>query len=371
MLELPPPSQTSQAASLTGRKDHPFAQPIWDTRIQALWITFTGIYVIFGSYATARLAYPRWVSSFFLTIAAILVILLVSHSVVAIDKNASRKTLLIALTACLFFVQKSGDVYKDYNGVVFSILFSIFIFILVWLPDDSIVRDRLKLHAIAMLIAAIIFSAMELLATVCVKMIMQYYQIPYEIMVISPHVAGISVGMSSFFLLDTYLAQRANCFVGERTSMLRRLLRILMAVGIAIFITHLANMARFKVSILNTVPGIAFSSLYVVILVGVVSTCIWLFHVAVLRNAFARGGVFLTLAVVTTIGLAALHRVVQMLSGQALTDFVLLCTSIYSLPAFSIVVATIATTVSFRTICGELYECTNFQDSKSLPKLPQ
>jgi hypothetical protein len=87
-----------QTRRLLPQQGHPFAISIWDIRLQAMWITFTGIYVITGTIA-ANPANERWLSSTFLTIAGILVLLLVCHTVIAVDRNASRKTLLVALTA--------------------------------------------------------------------------------------------------------------------------------------------------------------------------------------------------------------------------------------------------------------------------------
>jgi hypothetical protein len=126
--------QPPSIRNLMRKNNHPFSQAIWDARLQAAWIVFAGRYAISGALLKGSI-FLRLTSSAFLTAASLLVFLLVCHTVVVVDRAASRKTLLVALAACLFIAQKSVDTYSDQNGVLFALLFSCAIFILIWIAE--------------------------------------------------------------------------------------------------------------------------------------------------------------------------------------------------------------------------------------------
>lgn len=62
-------THTNQERAVSPRQGHPLAKPIWDIRLQAMWITFVGLYVIVGKTAnvTSSPSTARLLSSVLLT----------------------------------------------------------------------------------------------------------------------------------------------------------------------------------------------------------------------------------------------------------------------------------------------------------------
>jgi hypothetical protein len=349
-------ARRSPSPILAGRKEHPFAQPIWDIRLQAAWITFTGIYLIAGSKIMEYMAHPRWVSSLFLTIAAVLVLLLVCHTVVAKDKSASRKTLLVALTACLFFVQKSGETYHDNNGVIFATIFSVIILSLVWLRDESALREQIKFDTISVLVATIIFSIVGLMSTFLERLLIEAQHVSENRMLIAPHVSIIMVGAAVFYLLDNYIAERTNSIELFRYSFLDCFIRSLIAVVIAVAVVHITNIERLTDSILNTRIGVVFTAGYVFVFMISALVCIWLVYTSIIDSIVSKAPCVAVLAVMSACAVTALHIILQMLCEQSPDNFISLCIGIYILPAGALMVATIVSNIVFRGVCRELYE---------------
>lgn len=81
---------TNQERAVSPRQRHPLAKPIWDIRLQAMWITFTGLYVIVGTTAYVTSCPLSGAAAFvsLLTIAGGLVLLLICHTVIAADLRA-------------------------------------------------------------------------------------------------------------------------------------------------------------------------------------------------------------------------------------------------------------------------------------------
>ena len=80
------------------------SDPIWDIRLQAIWIVYAGVY----SLATDLPAY-RWIQSAIITMGGFLVIVLLCQTLIARDRIASRKTLLVAFGSIIFILQKSFE----------------------------------------------------------------------------------------------------------------------------------------------------------------------------------------------------------------------------------------------------------------------
>jgi hypothetical protein len=347
---------TVQERSLSPRQGHPLAKPIWDIRLQAMWITFTGLYVIVGTteYVTSSPATARLLSSAFLTIAGGLVLLLICHTVIAADRNASRKTLLVALTACLFFVQKSSDTYHDTNGLIFAIIFSAIILTIVWLPDESHIRDRIMLSSIAVLLAAIAFSGFQLVTTLIEQRVLKWQNLPTAAMVISPHVAGILSGMTSFLVMDSFIARSAG-----RMSMLRRELsqRFFLFFGSAVttvVFTYVANKARFTAGFLNSGLGVVFTAGYVCLQILVVLACLSIICSKVVGARIAKAIMLVVIAIMSGWALAGLHHLVHAPHGQATVWHTYLI--LYFLPMMSLVVASGVCAELLVVICDHLYE---------------
>jgi hypothetical protein len=354
--------------SLLPRQSHPFAKPLWDIRLQAIWITFTGIYVIVGTtYVAANPLNARWLSSAFLTIAGGLVLLLVCHTVIAMDRNASRKTLLVALTACLFFVQKSYDTYHDVNGLIFAIIFSSIILTVLWLTDESPVRDRIMLTSIAVLLAAIAFSGFQLLATLLEQRLLRWQNIPPQVMIVSPHVAGILSGMMSFLVLDSFIAKSANRMQVPRSDLPRRFFLFFGCAIVTVTFTYLANEARFRPGFLNTGLGVAFTVGYVAIHIFTISICVWIACRYTLRLMALKVLALCVLAGVSGYATASLHMLVDASSGlQSVHQLYLV---LYCIPMVSLVAAGIACTATLVTICNHLYERVASKETSGLKKM--
>ncbi|MCP3392393.1 hypothetical protein NLM27_26975 [Bradyrhizobium sp. CCGB12] len=321
-----------------------------------MWITFTGLYVIVGTtaYVTSSPTTARLLSSAFLTIAGALVLLLICHTVIAADRNASRKTLLVALTACLFFVQKSSDTYHDDNVLIFAIIFSAIILTIVWLPDESRIGDSIMLTSIAVLLAAIAFSGLQLVTTLIEQRLLRWQNLPAEAMVISPHVAGILSGMMSFLVMDNWIARSASRMLILRPELPERFFLFFASAIATVVFTCVANKARFTSGFLNSGLGVAFSAGYVCLQIVVVLACIAIVCSRSLGTRVVKGMALVLIAIVSGWALAALHYLVHAPRGlaNALQTYLIL----YCLPMISLVGASAACAELLVLICNHLYE---------------
>jgi hypothetical protein len=351
--------------ALLPRANHPLSKPLWDIRLQAMWIAFTGLYVIIGTtFITANPAMARLLSSAFLTIAGGLVLLLMCHTVIATDRNASRKTLLVALTACLFFVQKSYDTYHDVNGLIFAIIFSAIILTVVWLPDESAARDRIMLTSIAVLLAAIAFSCFQLIATVIEQRLIRWQHLPPQAMIVSPHVAGILSGMMSFLVLDSHVAKSVKRMRVPGSELSQRFFLLFASALTTVAFTFFANEARFKTSFLDTGRGVVFACGYVTVQIFLVLICIWTVCRAG-RTRLVQSVGLLSLAWSAGLALAAMHHLLG--APNALQSIPETFVILYCLPAVSLVAASALCTVLLIVICNHLYQ----KASDSAPPLPE
>ena len=182
-------------------KEHWFGSSLWDIRLQTAWILFAAAYLLLGSTYQAD-----WISSLAITLAGILILAILCHTLIATDNDKSRSTLLVSLAACIFLIHESTRTFNDNLGSFFAAFFAAMIILLLWLPDSSSLRERLKETFILVMATTIVFSLVQLFSTITVKKFLDLLSLHQQHILIAPHIAGVLSGICAFLLLDKLVA---------------------------------------------------------------------------------------------------------------------------------------------------------------------
>lgn len=167
-----------------------FSDPIWDFRLQAIWILYTAIYIFIG-----RVSNERVVSSIAILIGGILVVSVFIHILVEKDSNRARTTLLVALAATIYFVKESIDVYNDYLAAIFSGIFGLQFLTLILLDENS-TRTLLKYRFFSTMSLVLIASSILLLVTIIIKFVIKEVNVGAGYYLAGPLGTGAFAGLA-------------------------------------------------------------------------------------------------------------------------------------------------------------------------------
>jgi hypothetical protein len=206
----------------------------------------------------------------------------------------------------------------------------------------------------AVLLAASVFSAFQLLATLFEQEGLVWKNIPSEAVVVSPHVAGILAGMTSFSLLDSFVAQHTNRMRRLPSALWLKAIFLLFMTVAAIIITYVANWTRFKSGFLQTGLGFVFTSVYVVAQIGTIMTCVWIVCSPAIRDHVSRIFALVLVAFGSGYALAGVHTLMQIIPNTQSVNFIYVC--LYCVPTISLVIAAAACVLVLQAACVGLYE---------------
>ena len=253
------------------------SEPIWEARLQAIWIFFTACYISIGNVYSSR-----WISSLIITIAGMLLLLLVCHSVASKDKSRNKNTLLVAVAACLFISFESYKTYKDFAGSIFAAIFALSISLIVWIKDDDPKIVRVIYAVILMLVSMLIFSLIQLLSTVSIKQLWFINYVETTGVYVAPHVVGIVVGMCVSLILDKRIIEKTIQVEVIRYDFKYRLLRLLIFPLLGFYLVYLFNYNSVSSALKDELDTILLISLHFfiqLIFVMVVFRCVLLNNV--------------------------------------------------------------------------------------------
>ena len=270
------------------------SDPIWDTRLQAIWIIYAGVY----SLAAADLPSYRWIESIIITVGGLLVIILLCQTLIAKDHIASRKTLLVAFGSLIFILQKSADPYHDYTGTLYASIFGIFVLIPLWLLDANSAREQIILLSILAITAGAMFSLVQLGATLVVKWIIVISSLPAGSLLIAPHVAGIAAGMSAFLFSNSFLLRdwaRTSDAYGSR---LLTTLVVVFLYGFGAFITTYSNWATIIHGVKSNRAGLCLGVIYFFTLSASITCYLSVYRIKCKRKFMLRSIALVFMAVI-------------------------------------------------------------------------
>lgn len=115
----------------------PFYDPVWSSRLQILWVLFTGAYLIIGALTEARV-----VSSILAVIGGVLITAVFAHVLLEDQLERLQSLLLIAMAACLFLAHESAKTFSDYLATIFASIFALMVMRLLWAAEST---QRLQL----------------------------------------------------------------------------------------------------------------------------------------------------------------------------------------------------------------------------------
>jgi|GEM_PF-2816682 len=231
--------------------------PIWDSRLQAIWIVFSGIYLSTGTFHSVR-----WLSSLAITIAGFLILFLACHTLVAAEPEKSRNTLLVSLAGCLFLIFESWRTYHDSIGSVFAAIFALALTMMIWLRDDHPSRIRISYTFILLMLACLIFSFFQLAITIITKIISVEMAGQTGPILIPAHVIGMLSGMVAFLVLDRRVLRSLFSDSVPRHPWFYENFRMVFFPAIGIGLTWYFNIDTLEQQMLNRQEGLIFSFFY-------------------------------------------------------------------------------------------------------------
>ena len=228
------------------------SSPIWNHRIQILWIAFTAFYITTGAFFS-----HRWISSVMITIGALLVLLINCHILHETIIDKARPTLLLAFASCLFLAQESTKVYKDDLGTIFSIIIGLSCGITAWVDDEKLM-ESLKTTVFSVLIFLITTSVTQLSCTVSIKKLITYNLLPQCIYIISPHTFGIMLGIFIGFSFGTKLIDYSD----EKINATKIIMVFVTIYLVTISVNTIFNLERLKFIFKSPFVYIPYTLLY-------------------------------------------------------------------------------------------------------------
>ena len=140
------------------------APTIWGFRLQALWVVFTGTYVLLGD------QYPfRWVSSAMVTLGSLLIAATLLVALVERHPERVRSVLLVALGSCGFLAVESAKSFHDYIATAFTSIFCLMLLQLMWEPTGSLVRSDACRRYFVVIVLTSVTSLSQLAVTMIFK----------------------------------------------------------------------------------------------------------------------------------------------------------------------------------------------------------
>lgn len=176
-----------------------FTSPIWNHRLQLIWVAFTGLYVTVGAVNSAI-----WVSSIMITLGALLIVISVAQILPNTNIDSARPTLLLAFASLLFLTQESINVYNDRLAAIFAATIAVSSGLLAWVESESLSR-RLKQTVFSVLILLVLTSFTQLIVTISLKHFISKQLLPPQVYIIAPHALGISTGIMLGFSAGRFL----------------------------------------------------------------------------------------------------------------------------------------------------------------------
>jgi len=229
-----------------------YTRPIWNYRLQLLWVAFTALYISVGTFYI-----DQWVSSLMVTMGAILILALVAHILPSKDISSVRPTLLLAFASCLFLTQESLNVYEDELAAAFSAIIGVCCALLAWIEHEQ-ASKILRRMVFSVLILLVATSISQLLATLIIKSMISHQVVREEVYIIAPHSLGVAAGAMLGFSYGSYLVKNSP----HNLVLWRTILSFVVFFILATITGYLFNDKRIALISSEIVVGVAYTAVY-------------------------------------------------------------------------------------------------------------
>jgi hypothetical protein len=145
----------------------PLSHPIWESRLQVLWILLSAAYAIFGKSDPRRA-----VSSILVVIAGFLLIALFAHVMFAREAHEAKAALLVAFASSVFLATTSYVDFKDPLASGFAISFSLMCGSLLCLELSGRASQQLRYRYFTAIIFTLMAGAVGYPLTLLQKLIL-------------------------------------------------------------------------------------------------------------------------------------------------------------------------------------------------------
>lgn len=183
------------------RKFIKISDPVWDSRLQVLWVMLA----LFFSFVDDKIPGKTGLSSLIILIGAVLILFLLLHVWVCGISDRTRQTLIVALASSSFLVSESSLKFKDYGDAFFSIIFSTIIAILLWIPDNHIIRKKWTLKSIIVMTLIVWISLIQLGTTILLKYFLKQLSESSDYMIYGPQGVGAFYALGIGIIMDWYM----------------------------------------------------------------------------------------------------------------------------------------------------------------------